>query len=213
MRVVAFSVRKPKRLVVDGAHTFAHFAFTNDDLDCDYFATSLHKWLFAPHGTGLLYVRRNKIPGLWPLMAAPEKMDDDIRKFEEIGTHPAAPYLAIGEAITFHEGIGAARKEARLRYLRDYWARRLVQQDRVRLHTSLKPEFSCGIATFEVEGIDVGKLTNHLFKEHRVIVTPIKHDDFHGIRVSPNLFTTLEELDLFCDAVESVARDGLPSTA
>jgi selenocysteine lyase/cysteine desulfurase len=200
-------------VVVDGAHSFAHFEFTHEDLDCDYFGTSLHKWLLAPHGTGLLYVRKDKIPSLWPLMAAPDTMDDDIRKFEEIGTHPAAGYLAIGEAITFFQGIGASRKEARLRYLRDTWAHRLLENDRVRLHTSLQPEFSCGIATFQVDGIDSGDLASHLWKEHRIIVVPIKHDEFEGIRVSPNLFTTLEELDRFATAVEAVLRDGLPEAA
>jgi len=175
-------------------------------------ATSLHKWLFAPHGMGLLYVRREKIADLWPLMAAPEEMTDDIRKFEEIGTHPAAPYLAIGDALTFHEGMGPDRKEARMRYLRDYWAERLLQSDRVRLHTSLKPEFSCGIATVQIEGIDSGKLNSYLWSEHRIITTPIKHDEFEGLRVTPSVYTLPEELDRFCDAMETVIDKGLPTT-
>src|SRR6185436_12755241 len=134
-------------VIVDGAHALAHFDFKLSDLGCDYYGVSLHKWLFAPHGTGLLYVRRDKIKDLWPMMAAEEKLDSDIRKFEEIGTHPAANTLAIAEALTFHEGIGDANKEARLRYLRDRWANRLLKfSDRVRLHTSLKPQFSCAIA-------------------------------------------------------------------
>src|SRR3954471_21331684 len=134
-------------VVVDGAHALAHFQFKLPDLGCDYYGVSLHKWLFAPHGTGLLYVRRDKIKGLWPMQAAEEKQDTDIRKCEEIGTHPAANFLAIGEALTFHEGIGGERKEARLRYLRDAWAKRLLSHPsgRVRLHTSLKRPFSCGI--------------------------------------------------------------------
>jgi selenocysteine lyase/cysteine desulfurase len=147
-------------VIVDGAHTFAHFEFTHDDLDCDYYATSLHKWLFAPHGTGMLYVRKDKIADLWPMMAAPEKMDEDIRKFEEIGTHPAANYLAIAEALTFHEGVGAERKQARLRYLRDRWADRLLEHDSVRLHTSRDPRFSCGIATVEIVGVDSRELAD-----------------------------------------------------
>jgi len=200
-------------VIVDGAHAFANIDFKRDDLDCDYYATSLHKWLFAPHGTGMLYVRRDKIASLWPLMAAPDRMDDDIRKFEEIGTHPAANYLAIGEAITFHQGIGPQRKEARLRYLRDYWATRLLEQDRVHLHTSLKPGFAAGIATVQVDGLDSSDLVSHLWRQHRIIVVPIKHDEFEGVRVSPNLFTTLEELDRFCDAMEAVIRDGLPDVA
>jgi selenocysteine lyase/cysteine desulfurase len=197
-------------VIVDGAHSYAHFHFTHADLDCDYYASSLHKWLFAPHGTGMLYVRRNKIDGLWPMMAAPEKMDDDIRKFEEIGTHPAANYIAIAEALTFHQGIGPERKEARLRYLRDYWAERLLQHDRVRLHTSLKPEFSCCIANVQLEGVDSGALTQWLWQAHRIIVVPIKHADFEGLRVTPNVYTTLEELDRFVDAMEHVVQHGLP---
>jgi selenocysteine lyase/cysteine desulfurase len=198
---------------VDGAHSFAHFAFTAPDLDCDYYATSLHKWLCAPHGTGLLYVRKDKIRSIWPLMAAPEGMEDDIRKFEEIGTHPAANYLGIAEALTFHLGIGPKRKEARLRYLRDRWAKYLASFDRVRLHTSLRPEFSCGIATVQIDGIDSRKLAGYLWKRHRIIVTSIKHPEFEGIRVSPNVYTTLEEIDRFISAMEKVIRNGLPKSA
>ena len=197
-------------VLVDGAHAFAHFEFKHEDLDCDYYATSLHKWLCAPHGTGLLYVRREKIKNLWPLMAAPEDMDDDIRKFEEIGTHSAAPYLSIAEALTFHQGIGIKRKEARLRFLRDYWAKRLLQNDRVRLHTSLKPNFSCGLANMQIEGIDTVNLVDFLWEKYKIIVVPIKHPEFEGIRVTPNVYTTLEELDRFCDAIEGVIKHGLP---
>ena len=203
-KVVQMARKKGIPVIVDGAHAFAHFHFTCQDLDCDYYASSLHKWLLAPHGTGLLYVRRDKIKQLWPLMAAPKKMEEDIRKFEEIGTHPAANYLAIGDALTFHQGIGAQRKEARLRYLTRYWARRLLEHDKVRLHTSLKPQFSCALANVEVDGIEPGALTDHLWKEHRIIVTPIRHAEFQGLRITPNLYTTLEELDRFCDAMEDL---------
>lgn len=209
-KVVRMARKRGIPVIVDGAHSFAHFDFSAEDLDCDYFATSLHKWLFAPHGTGMLYVRREKIPGLWPMMAAPETLDDDIRKYEEIGTHPAANYLAIADALTFHQGIGARRKEARMIYLRDRWAKRLLEYDRVRLHTSLKPGFACGLATVQIEGIDPVELTSHLWREHRIIVTPIKHDEFEGIRVTPSVYTTLEEIDRFCDAIEHVIKNGLP---
>ncbi len=198
-------------VMVDGAHAFAQFAFKYADLECDYYGNSLHKWLCAPHGTGFLFVKRERIRNLWPLMAAPERMDENIRKFEEIGTHPAAPFLAIAEALTFHQGIGIKRKEARLRYLRDYWAKRLLTHDRVRLHTSLKPEYSCALANVQIEGVDPGKLTRHLWKKYKIIVVPIKHPEFEGIRVTPNVYTTLEELDRFCDAMEGVIRNGLPS--
>lgn len=208
--VVGMARRRGIPVVVDGAHTFAHFDFSHADLDCDYYATSLHKWLFAPHGTGLLYVRRDRIADLWPLMAAPDTMDDDVRKYEEIGTHPAANYLAIAEALTFHEGIGAARKQARLIYLRDRWAKRLLENDRVRLHTSLEPGFACGIATVEIDGVDSRELADHLWESSRILVVGIKHPEFEGVRVSPSVFSTLEEIDRFAEAMERVARDGLP---
>lgn len=208
-KVVNMARRYDIPVIVDGAHAFAHFDFKAEDLDCDYYATSLHKWLCAPHGTGFLYVRKEKIEGLWPMMAAPGSMDDNIRKFEEIGTHPAAPYLAIAEALTFHQGIGPKRKEERLRYLRDRWAKRLLEHGRVRLNTSLNPQFSCGLGNVHIEGIDPGNLTQHLWKMHRIIVTPIKHAEFQGIRVTPNVYTTLEEIDRFCDAMEHVISNGL----
>lgn len=211
-QVVQMARRKSIPVIVDGAHAFAHFDFTHADLDCDYYASSLHKWLFAPHGTGLLYVRRDKIKSLWPMMAAPEKMDSDIRKFEEIGTHPAAGYLAIADALTFHQGIGAKRKQARLIYLRDRWARRLAQHERIHLHTSLLPGFACGLATVQLKGADPLALTQYLWDKHRIIVTPIKHPEFEGIRVTPSVYTTLEEIDRFADAMEAVRKDGLSKT-
>lgn len=189
-------------VVVDGAHAFAHFSFKHADLDCDYYTTSLHKWLFAPHGTGMLYVRKEKIKDLWPLMAAAESQDEDIRKFEEIGTHPAANYLAIGEAITFHEGIGDERKEARLKYLNDVWIDEIIEDNRVALHTSRNPKFACGIATVEIKGIEPGELASRMWQKHRIIVTPINHPQFKGVRVTPNVYTTLEEIGRFTDAMK-----------
>ncbi len=197
-------------VIVDGAHGFAQFPFERDDLGCDFYVTSLHKWLFAPHGTGMLYVRKSEIPKVWPLMAASESQTADIRKFEEIGTHPLAMTLAISDAVTFHEAIGPDRKAARLRYLRDTWAKRLLESDRVRLHTSLDPRFSCGIATVEIQGVDSSKLYGHLVRKHRIITSPIRHASFEGIRVSPSVYTTLPELDRFCDAMEAIVRKGLP---
>jgi isopenicillin-N epimerase len=189
-------------VIVDGAHAFAHFPFKHSDLDCDYYGTSLHKWLLAPHGTGFLYVRKSKIAKLWPLMAAEQKQEADIRKFEEIGTHPAANHNAIAEALTFHEGIGIERKAARLRYLKDRWARRLEARKGVRVLTPYDPRQSCGLANVSFEGVDPRKLGEHLFQRHRIIVTPIVHEEFSGIRVTPNVYTTLSEIDTFCDAVE-----------
>ncbi len=210
-KVVQMARRHGVPVIVDGAHSFAHLTFRQADLDCDFFAASLHKWLFAPHGTGLLYVRRERIPDIWPLMAAAEHQDQDIRKFEEIGTHPAANFLAISEAILFHQGIGPERKEARLRYLKDYWARRLAAHPAVVLNTSLDPRYSCGLGNLRLRDVDSEKLGAWLWAEHRILVTPIKHAEFEGIRVTPSVYTTLAELDRFCEAVERVARDGLPA--
>src|SRR5687768_627860 len=138
---------------VDGAHAFAHFPFTRDELECDYYGTSLHKWLLAPIGTGFLYVRKAKQRALWPLMAAPAAMNDDIRKYEEIGTHPAANHNAVSAAVAFHRAIGAERKVARLRYLRDRWAKRLIKEGngRVRVLTPLDSPDGAGIGFVSIE--------------------------------------------------------------
>lgn len=196
-------------LVVDGAHSFAHIDFKISDLGCDYFATSLHKWLFAPHGTGLLYVRRDRIRDLWPLTAAPAEMNDDIRKFEEIGTRPVALALAIGEALAFHQRLGAKRKEARLLYLRDYWMDRLKQNDRIKWNTSQKPGMACGIANFDIPGTDIKRMNQWLFDSHGIVTHVTEHPEYTGFRVTPNVFTTLNELDRFCDAIKEGLRQGI----
>ena len=195
--------------IVDGAHSFAHFDFAWSDLQCDYFGTSLHKWLYAPKGTGVLFVKREKIEKIWPLMAAEKTQRDNIRKFEEIGTHSAAMRLAIGEAVLFHKGIGAKRKEARLRYLRNYWAERLARLPNVRFHTSLEKDQSCGIALVEVTGVDPAEIVSILMNKHKIFTVSIAHEEFKGIRVTPNVYTSLAELDRFCEVMETIARNGL----
>jgi selenocysteine lyase/cysteine desulfurase len=198
-------------VIVDGAHAYAHFPFTRDDLDCDYYGTSLHKWLLAPHGTGFLYVRKAKIPGVWPMMAAPPEMNANIRKFEEIGTHPAANHNAIAEALTFHQGIGAERKAARLRFLRDRWAKRLEQVPGVKILTSSDAKQACGLASFTPGALDVVKLTGYLWDKHRIIVTAIAHPEFNCIRVTPNVYTLVQEIDRFAEVVEETVRKGIPA--
>jgi selenocysteine lyase/cysteine desulfurase len=200
-------------VIVDGAHAFAHIAFKRDDLGCDYYGTSLHKWLTAPHGQKARSVRKDKIAGLWPLMAAPEPRSDSIRKFEEIGTHPAANYLAVAEALTLHNAIGPRRKEARLRYLRDRWARRLAEDKRVHFATRLDAEHGCGIATMRLDGVDHEKLVGHLWSRHRIMTTGIDYANVRGLRVTPNVYTTLEEIDVFSRAIEDVLADGLPASS
>ena len=195
---------------VDGAHAYAHFPFKRDQLDADYYGTSLHKWLLAPIGTGFLYVRKAKIAGMWPLMAAPPSMDDNIRKYEEIGTHPAANHNAISAALAFHRAIGSERKIARLRYLRDRWAKRLLaESDRVKVPTQIDTPYAGAIALFSVEGLDPGKLGTWLLDKHRVVTTPIVHAEFSGIRITPNVYTTTDEVDTFADLVLSAIKRGI----
>ena len=196
---------KGVKTIVDGAHAFAHFPFKASDLGCDYYGTSLHKWLLAPIGTGFLYVRRENIDGLWGLTPTAASRGKDIRKFEEIGTHPAANHNAIAEALTFHDGIGSERKAARLRYLRDRWATRLTATGKFKLHTSLDPAQSCAIGTVQVLGVETNKVVEQLWAKWRIIATPINHAEYSGIRVTPNVYTTLEEVDTFGDAMQQIA--------
>lgn len=210
-RICQLGRAKGIEVIVDGAHAYAQFPFKRDDLDCDFYGTSLHKWLTAPIGTGFLYVRRTKIGKIWPLMAAPPEMNENIRKFEEIGTHPAANHNAIVEALDFLEGIGGERKAARLRFLRDRWARRLERLPGVKILTPADAAQSCGLASFTPGSLDVNKLSAHLFDHHRIIVTPIAHAEFNCLRITPNVYTTLAEVDRFCEVMEDVLRKGLPA--
>ena len=195
---------------VDGAHAFAHFPFTRDELGCDYYGTSLHKWLLAPIGTGFLYVRKARQKQLWPLMAAPESMDENIRKYEEIGTHPAANHNAISVALAFHQAIGGERKVARLRYLRDRWARRVIREsDRCRVLTPLDGPLGAGIGLVHVEGLDPNRLVGWMMEKHKIVVTPIVHAEFNGLRVTPNVYTTTREVDLFAEKLLAAVREGI----
>jgi len=190
--------------IVDGAHAYAQFPFKHADLDCDYYGTSLHKWLTAPHGTGFLYVRKSKIAKIWPLMAAPPEMNDNIRKFEEIGTHPAANHNAISDALEFHTTIGVERKAARLRYLRSIWTERLTRLPHVSSPTSNDPRLSCGIGLLSVEGKEPGAMADQLWDKHRILVVGIVHPQFKGLRITPNIYTTRAEIDVFCEAMEKM---------
>ena len=199
-------------VVIDGAHAFGHFVFKQKDLNCDIYGANMHKWMMAPIGTGFLYIKKEKIKKIWPLFPAPDPMSNDIRKFEHIGTHPEYLKLAVGDALTFHHGIGGKRKEERLRYLRNYWAKTLEKLPGIRILTSYDPEQSCGIGSFFIEGMDMEKLGQILFQKHKIIVTGIGvQDEFSGIRVTPSIYTTLRELDLFIEAVTYYVKNGLPN--
>jgi selenocysteine lyase/cysteine desulfurase len=194
------------KTIIDGAHAFAHFPYKAADLGCDYYGTSLHKWLLAPIGTGFLYVRQEHIESLWGLTPTGAARAKDIRKFEEIGTHPAANHNAIAEALSFHEGMGIERKSARLRYLRDRWANRLKATGRFKIHTSLDPAQSCAIGTVQVLALPTAKAVQQLWDKWKIIATPIVHAEYEGIRVTPNVYTTLEEIDTFGEAMEKISQ-------
>jgi isopenicillin-N epimerase len=193
------------KTIVDGAHAFAHFPYKASDLGCDYYGTSLHKWLLAPIGTGFLYVRRENIEGLWPLTPAAASRAKDIRKFEEIGTHPAANHNAIAEALSFHDSIGSERKAARLRYLRNRWIEQFKPASNIRIHTSMDPAQSCAIGTVQIVGVPTPKVVSELWDKWRIIATPIVHAEYEGVRVTPNVYTTLDEIDTFAKAMHSIA--------
>ncbi|PYR25862.1 MAG: aminotransferase V [Acidobacteria bacterium] len=204
--------------IVDGAHALAHFPFKLRDLEMDYYGVSLHKWLLAPLGTGLLYVRKDRIASTWPLQAAPERNDTDIRKFEEIGTSPAATKAAINEAIAFQQAIGLERKAARLRYLTLRWANELKKNPRIKLHSSLEPGQTWGLAVVSIDGIDSNKLVPYLWDKYRIVITTVGHENtkdpsltYRGLRVTPNIYTPLEEIDTFVEAKQNVLKSGLPS--
>ena len=199
--------------IVDGAHAGAQFPFKLHELECDAYGVSLHKWLLAPFGTGILFVRRDRIKDFWPLQAAPTTSDADIRKFEEIGTAPAAPKAAIADALAFHQAIGAERKAARLYYLTMRWADRLRAQPRIRMYSSLKPGETWGLATVGIEGVEASKIASFLSDSHRIVVAalaqgPLPGQQFawQGIRVTPNIYTTLKDVDTFAGAMEELVK-------
>lgn len=189
-------------VIVDGAHAFSHFPFQISDLDCDYYGVSLHKWTCAPIGTGFLYVRKSRIASTWPLMAAERRQDNDIRKFEEIGTHPAANHDAISEALTFNENIGIDRKAARLRYLRDRWASRLAQNPKCKILHSADPAQSCGIGFLSFNGVDAQKMRDLLWNKYAILTAFMPHEEYTGLRITPHVYSTVRDIDFFAETVE-----------
>jgi len=189
-------------VIVDGAHAFNHFPFKISDLDCDYYGVSLHKWTCAPVGTGFLYVRKSRIASTWSLMASTDKQVDDIRKFEEIGTHPAANHDAISEALIFNENIGIDRKAARLRYLRDRWAHRLAKNPKCKILHSEDPAQSCGIGFLSFQGADFQRIHDALWMKYSILTAAVGHEEYSGLRITPHVYSTLRDIDYFADMVE-----------
>lgn len=207
VRKIADAAKKKNiDVLVDGAHTFAHFEFTIPELNCDYFGTSLHKWLGAPIGTGFLYVRKEKIKGIWPMFGAGEKEEEDIRKFEHLGTRPFFIEEAIDKAIDFHEMIGSKRKEERLLYLKNYWMNKVKDIPKVRIHTSLKKEYGCAIGLVSVAGKEPSALDNYLWSNYKIHTVGIVWENISGVRITPNVYTSTKNLDRLVEGIEKFAK-------
>lgn len=193
-------------VVVDGAHSFAHFDFKIPDLDCDYFASSLHKWLYAPIGSGMMYVKKGKIKNLYPMFAVDDPMKDDIRKFEALGTRPFFIEQAIGKAIEFHDMIGSERKEKRLHYLKNYWMEKVKDIPGVKLNTSLHPKWGCAIGNVAVEAKKPQDLDSFLLSKYKVHTVAINWENIHGVRITPNVYTTTKNLDVLVEGIKEFVK-------
>lgn len=189
------------QVVVDGAHSFAHFDFKIPDLGADYFATSLHKWLYAPIGSGMLYVKKERIKNLYPLFAAPNAQDDNIRKFEALGTRPFFIEQAISKAVDFHQMIGIERKMKRLHYLKNYWMEKVKTLPGVKLNTSLDAKWACAVGNVAVEGRKPGELDSFLLDKYKIHTVAIEWENIKGVRITPNVYTTTNELDRLVEGI------------
>ena len=193
-------------VLIDGAHSFAHIEFTVPDLHGDYFGSSLHKWLASCIGTGFLYVKKEKIKKLYPLFAAPDPSSEDIRKFENLGTRPFFIEQATGKAIDFHEMIGIQRKEKRLFFLKNYWMEKVKNNPDVSLSTSMQPGFGCAIGMVSVKGKKAVDLENFLFDKFKIHSVAIDWENLHGVRITPNVYTSTKDLDGLVEGIEAFAK-------
>lgn len=191
-------------VLVDAAHSFAHLDYQIPDLACDYFGTSLHKWLCAPFGSGMLYVKKDKIQKLYPLFAAPDPESTDIRKFEHLGTRSFAIEQGIGQALDFHHMIGSERKAKRLHYLKNYWAERVVDLPGVDFQTPMHPDYSGAIALLRIDGQEPGDVARVLFNKHKIHTVAINWENIHGVRITPNVYTVTQDLDVLIQAIREM---------
>jgi selenocysteine lyase/cysteine desulfurase len=192
-------------VIADGAHSFGLMDFKIPDLDCDYFGTSLHKFLSAPIGSGMMWVKADKVEKLWPLTGSGDPHSSDIRKFEVLGTRSFPIEQGIGEAINFHQAIGSRRKQERIFYLKNYWATRVCELPGVKLHTSLDPKFSCAICGVSIEGMTPGALSAALFDRYKIHAVGIDYEKIQCVRVTPHVYTTIPDLDKFVGAITEIA--------
>jgi selenocysteine lyase/cysteine desulfurase len=204
-KIAQMAHRKGIEVVVDGAHSFGLLDFKIPDLECDYFGTSLHKFLSAPIGSGMLYIRKDKIEKIWPLLCNDKPRSTDIRKFETLGTRSFPIEQGIGEALNFHNGIGPKRKEERIRYLKNYWATRAKEIPGVKIHTSLKAEYSCAICGVSVDGITTSELDNRLFTKYKIHCTNIVWENISAVRITPHVYTSIHDVQKLVRALEEIA--------
>ena len=204
-KIAKMAHEKGIEVIVDGAHSFGLLDYKIPDLECDYFGTSLHKFLSAPVGSGMMWIKKEKISKIWPLICNSEPNGANIRKFESLGTRSFCIEQAIGEAINFHESIGSARKQERIHFLKKYWAEKALQIPRVRIHTSLNPTFSCAIAGVSIEGITPADLEQKLLKDYKIHTVAIVWENISCVRVTPHVYTKLEDLDKLVDALKAIA--------
>jgi selenocysteine lyase/cysteine desulfurase len=196
---------KGVEVMVDGAHAFAHIQYKISELDCDYYGTSLHKWMSVPLGAGFLFVKKEKIAKTWPLIGDGTKDLSDIRRLNHIGTHACATDLTIEDAIDFYNMIGAERKEKRLRYIQQYWTSRVKNVPKIIINTPTDDKRSCGIANVGIAGMTPADLAKRLMDEHKIFTVAIDTANVHGCRITPNVYTTVEELDAFVAALKKLA--------
>ncbi|MBV9989324.1 MAG: aminotransferase class V-fold PLP-dependent enzyme [Chitinophagaceae bacterium] len=207
-KIAQMAHRHGLEVIVDGAHSFGLLDFKIPDLDCDYFGTSLHKFLSAPIGSGMLYVRKEKIEKIWPLVCNDKPRSGDIRKFETLGTRSFPIEQGIGEAVNFQNAIGSKRKEERIRYLKNYWAMRAKDIPKVKIHTSFKPEYSCAICGVTVDGMTPQELDGALFNNYKIHTVGIVWENISCVRVTPHVYTRLQDLDKLVMAIEEIAKKG-----
>jgi len=197
--------KRGAEVIVDGAHAYAHIEFSLHDLNCDYFGTSLHKWLCAPFGTGFMFVKKEKIAAMWTLFSNEDPNSADIRKFESLGTRSFPSEQAIGNALKFHNMVGSKRKEERLRYLKNYWVDQVKDLPKVKFYTSQRPQYSCALTTFGIEGRTSKEINQYLFSNFKIHCSPVDKEMVHGVRVTPHVYTTLPELDRLVTAIKELA--------
>ena len=205
-RIAQAAHKQGIEVIADGAHTLAHFEFKIPDLECDYFASSLHKWLSAPFGSGLLYIRKEKIKNVWALLSNNEPDGSDIRKFESLGTRSFAAEMAIGTAVDFHNIMGSKRKEDRLRFLKDYWVSQVKGLPGISFNQPDAKHQSCAIASIAVKNKKPEEVSGELFNKYKIHSVAINWENIHSVRIAPNVYTSTRDLDKLVAAIKGMTK-------